>query len=324
MKKSLFRATLSLALALLLSTSSFAADIHIEEEEIISTAHVFPVLPGTDAWNDLSPAERRASTYIPAEKISMMTTAALLETVLNYPYFVDLYAFDTLELAYARVSARFPALAELINRSDAVQTVSLFSDVELQSATTDYSRVWDLELLDDLIDLQSETTPIFPRYTPETVETPNGSDVDVYYNMSWLDHSLMYNYNGSNSKAERKTQEMLEAYPSTVLLASYSQKYNCHSYAWYSTSTSNMYWMPEPDMYIDDESYTSSTYVSGARVTYTVSGNIDHSAIVAYDGMSVSNVTVNSKWGVLGLFQHALEDCPYADGNNVIYEFWEM
>lgn len=337
MKKSLFRTTISLLLVLLLSTPSFATEAHIKDEKSISTAHVFPVRPGTDAWKSLTPTERRASTFISAEKVSKMTTPALLETVLNYPYLCDLYAFDTLKLAYKVVSESFPALAEFVDRPDASQVIALFYDSEINSSTIDYYRLDDIIILNQLLlletglkadiplftlSLQSDPNPNvdLSRFSVASVLAPNGESVEVYVDMTWSDHYFVFGNHFTNGSVSRKIEEYLETYPSTTVVDTYSSKYNCHSYAWYSTSTSNRYWMLDPSEYLEEGSYSESTYESGARVTYTTGGSIIHSAIVVNDASSVGNVVVRSKWGVAAVFQHDILDCPYSG----TVDFWEL
>ena len=71
----------------------------------------------------MTPQERRNSYYVSAEEASKMTTEALVETVLNYPYLSDIYAFNTLQQGIASVSAGFPALPELLSRPDANKAI---------------------------------------------------------------------------------------------------------------------------------------------------------------------------------------------------------
>ena len=49
-------------------------------------------------------------------------------------------------------------------------------------------------------------------------------------------------------------------YPQATIVASASKKYNCHSYAWYLSSTNNKYWMNDPSKYMSDGSYLKLNY----------------------------------------------------------------
>lgn len=51
------------------------------------TPHEYSVLPGTDAWIEMSPEERRTATYVDQAEAENMTTRALLITTLGYPFF---------------------------------------------------------------------------------------------------------------------------------------------------------------------------------------------------------------------------------------------
>ena len=55
------------------------------------TPHEYSVLPGTDAWIEMSPEERRTATYVDQAEAENMTTRALLITTLGYPFLIDMY-----------------------------------------------------------------------------------------------------------------------------------------------------------------------------------------------------------------------------------------
>ena len=106
-------------------------------------------------------------------------------------------------------------------------------------------------------------------------------------------------------------------------------KYNCHSYAWHSTSISNSYMVWDPLAYMNDGSYNKiSTAQVGAKIYYSPvqSGYPDpslersnHSGIVS----SINPVYVTSKWADYGLYNHYYSDCPYYYNNATNYiSFW--
>ena len=94
-----------------------------------------------------------------------------------------------------------------------------------------------------------------------------------------------------------------------------SLRYNCHSYAWYSNSTLNSYWMKDPSKYMSDGSYTRVQKINLASKVYYTSTN--HSARV-YDaeGSSINNAYVISKWGNGPVMVHKVYDCPYTYPDN--------
>lgn len=106
-------------------------------------------------------------------------------------------------------------------------------------------------------------------------------------------------------------------------------KYNCHSYAWYQQSTSNSYWIDYADSFVASRTKKAiNDVVSGNKIVYFSSSNgthqgITHSGVVI--GITESNYnryfTIRSKWGMSGLYEHSLTNCPYFyyDSGNATY-----
>ena len=60
-----------------------------------SDAYDYPVKPGTDAWKALGSHEDMLNAcQIPETTLNRMSTAGLVETVLNYPLFGDAWAWN--------------------------------------------------------------------------------------------------------------------------------------------------------------------------------------------------------------------------------------
>lgn len=111
-------------------------------------------------------------------------------------------------------------------------------------------------------------------------------------------------------------------YPEATLLFGATEDYNCHSYAWYSANIdTNNYWIADPSPYIASGLYQRKTYASEGDIIcyYDDEGNIDHSGIVILGGLLDSNVLVQSKWGVAGVYEHYATDCPYPTDDIVYY-----
>ena len=142
------------------------------------------------------------------------------------------------------------------------------------------------------------------------VRTPAGSYVDV------VDNSAIADWTSSERAA--LDSQTLTAYPTATLLRTASKKYNCHSYAWYSTSSSNHYWMEDPTVYMTDGSYDRATcQVGNIAYWYIPIGIITgqepvHSGIVDVHMQSSAVYGARSKWGQLGVFNHRFDDCPYS------------
>lgn len=147
------------------------------------------------------------------------------------------------------------------------------------------------------------------KYSTSSVKTPKGSKVTTW------------KYKTELSATEKKecVEYVKKNFPSAKKLREPTLKYNCHSYAWYSTGTANAHWMNDPSKYWKDKSYKKyansagsipAKVTKGSKVVYWDGNAVIHSAIVA------SSKKLKSKWGMLGLYEHAPKDCPYAQSNN--------
>ena len=106
-----------------------------------------------------------------------------------------------------------------------------------------------------------------------------------------------------------------DIYTTAVKLREATYSYNCHSYAWYSQSASNPYWMNKPSYFLTDGTYLQTVWNVGDRIVYYDSeGTVTHSGIItAKSGNTISQITVTSKWAWAGLYEHQGDDCPYTD-----------
>lgn len=106
-------------------------------------------------------------------------------------------------------------------------------------------------------------------------------------------------------------------------------KYNCHSYAWYMQSPSNPYWMNDPSTYLmtRGEKAEEDVLVSNKVVYYSTTDgtlqNPSHSGIVI--GVTESggerSFTIRSKWGMQGLYEHDLRNCPYYYESSAVADY---
>jgi hypothetical protein len=293
----------------------------------IDEAWDYTVTPGMDEWKSyITPEQKQAASYVPEDVLKNMTTNALVETVLNYPLLVDIYAFNTPYIGYQAVSSNFYGLTELASRSDAINTLQnyskeYYSDINAVDITYYY--------IDTLIDCITKDTasvnikkyntsrsPIL-KYTITSVRTPRHTEVPAYRNLSWLD----FLFETNQAQQEFARDQYLVTYPSTEVIGDVSPKYNCHSYAWHLSSISNNYWINDPSAYMTDGSYEESSVDYNAKVFYDSSwGSLyDHSGIVY---SIYSTIKVKSKWGCCALFSHHLTDCPYANYGLVLNSYW--
>lgn len=138
-----------------------------------------------------------------------------------------------------------------------------------------------------------------------TVYTPNGTAVPAIYTTDEL----------TPDEINAWSNWVAMYYPLATRETNASRRYNCHSYAWHSQSTSNKIWINSPgdNIYWEDGSYVwiTTTYgygsipsnvPDGAKVSYSWD---DHSAI------KVSSTKFRSKWGKLPRMKHAPHYSPY-------------
>lgn len=117
----------------------------------------------------------------------------------------------------------------------------------------------------------------------------------------------------SNAQKSQLNDDIVGAYNVTKLRDA-TTKYNCHSYAWYSQSINNIYWIGDPTNFrtnwITSTGWTNiipSTVQNGDRVDYYKSdSDRPHSAVV---WSTATNLFV-SKWGTCGLYVHLPTECP--------------
>lgn len=113
---------------LLLIACLFVATIgeteNADPQYTIDTPYEYPILPDTQEWIDLeNVVALREACQIPEKILHNMTTDALFQTVINYPFMVEMYAFDTIQIGYETVRRRFNGLRELENRTDCIDVM---------------------------------------------------------------------------------------------------------------------------------------------------------------------------------------------------------
>lgn len=273
----------------------------------IDNEYEYPITPESEIWSTFSAKEKKSICDVAPEVAQQMTTRALLLTVLHYPYIVDIFGYDSLLDGIDAVKSSFAPLAELFEREDLIITLE---DIlaELDEENVDYV------VANAFLQLLYGVTPLsivdpITGGTQAQVCTPRGSVVLCFRDLTWSDFGITYEYACT-------IRDNFEATYDVVRIRDVSTSYNCHSYAWHSTSSANPYWMNNPSRYILDGSYANSIGSVGDKITYwTEDQGYTHSGIVIGTGR------VRSKWGCLGLYEHDVDECPYAE-NSVENKYW--
>ena len=169
------------------------------------------------------------------------------------------------------------------------------------------------EYLDNALSWSSSTRWDPEDYLTYEVETPNGTTVSpTYKDLPELSPALISYY---NSWADNYSPG------NAYRVATATQKYNCHSYAWHEWSVDNIYWIDSPG---DDTYWNDGSYV----VDYSPNANniirwnsADHSGVLSvYNSSSVGQSWVFSKWGSLPLMLHKMSVCPYTTTSVTFFE----
>ena len=157
----------------------------------IDTPYVYPLQPDTPEWKaTISRMERAAACQIPEDILPAMTTRALAETVLNYPFMVDLYAWNTTSIGFHVLLEDFNGLRELVSRPDGLEVLRQMQQ-EPRTASQDGSSM-PTRYLETLIEEMSKndtsasfSSNIESKANASLPSTPAGTVIyDAYYDLT--------------------------------------------------------------------------------------------------------------------------------------------
>lgn len=339
-----------------------AYDTDDSENNIVS-GYDYPIKPGTREWVEAGNAyERVQACQIPIEILDKLSTEELIESVINYPFLMDIYAFDSLQAGFESVAERFNGLEELMKRDDAVYKIlSKYKNLEVDESLDKKSEesifiLASLEVIlgqDELIEQLDENQKMELEKELESKYLLKKSNSDVYGFTTSIAYRIksearnvlvsplatyyVYTPRGTAVAVSRRGELLTPAekvamdnyvrntYPGITVVRTATTNYNCHSYAWYNTSSSNLYWMNSAYAYMSDGSYIRrSGGITGNRINdkiYYGATNYLHSGIVYARSMG-GNAYVQSKWGSMGLVKHYYSNCPYYSGSSTPISFW--
>lgn len=146
------------------------------------------------------------------------------------------------------------------------------------------------------------------------IKTPSGKTVPA----------SQYIYNRaemSDAEIKKAKTYVTSAFPKATVLRAATNKYNCHSYAWYSQAKTNKVWLNTCITYrTDSKSYKSKNGLIKANDKVVYSAD-KHSGIIASingDNTGLTS-TVKSKWGSLPLMQHKVLYVPASYGAKLTF-----
>ena len=110
------------------SVGASASKVPVDEMGYtINEPYDYPIKPGTDEWFKIEDhVEKVKMLQIPQDVLEKMTTEALVESVVNYPYLLDMLAFATQKLGYEAVRDGFNGLQELERRPDGMSCLAKY------------------------------------------------------------------------------------------------------------------------------------------------------------------------------------------------------
>lgn len=140
----MFKRIISLIIA---ATVVFAFGACAKKDNSADALSVYNIV-GTDKWNKMSRAERVSACRIPADTLSKMSSAELVRAVIEYPFFVDILAYDDVKTGYKALRSECGALQELVKREDGAQALlNVYNDASAQPENADSNEIKCLELL---------------------------------------------------------------------------------------------------------------------------------------------------------------------------------
>ena len=82
---------------------------HYDESGLSAQAHIYEIVPDTEEWNSLPDTlARRKATQVSKSEVENITAHALIKTIITYPFFTDVYAFNMLKGAWRLSAAEIP------------------------------------------------------------------------------------------------------------------------------------------------------------------------------------------------------------------------
>lgn len=135
-----------------------------------------PVLKSQQWVETENHATRVGFCQIPQSTLNSMSTEELVEAILDYPFFMDIYAFDNVNIGMQVMASSFNGLQELANRSDAADVLlEKYESMEVLGSTfqRETQSIYELSNLGALVAQDFVTENL-------SVEQTNLLDAEVY------------------------------------------------------------------------------------------------------------------------------------------------
>lgn len=174
---------------------SFTFGQETESEYSIDEPYEFPITQYDDQWKEFeTKAEALSVCQIPEEILNKMTTEALLETVLNYPFIIDYIAFNDYKDAADNMMRDFNGFSELLSREDLTEVLleaydksnlvsyqefqametdpeNMMLDIESSNIRSNLSKFWETSNLEFIIAYDQIINPDYTEAEAQQFET---------------------------------------------------------------------------------------------------------------------------------------------------------
>ena len=295
------------------SNSDFASTIEAELDKI-----------------DLSYSEEEYYSlyYEASSEILSLPTKELLEYFLNSLTAVDwMFSSNPIEIQEVDYSGN-KVYEELITRKDLAEAVIEYKTNVLQEAKNNALIYKTYELfiknseVASVLNRQLSTENDFSNLLRSESTSSRAAITDLTIMIEYNYHDTIQTINGYDITLLRAGRELTAeektyinnntASFNNVQLSQPSAYYNCHSFAWYRSSSTNPYWIDSVYNYTYDEAClqisSQNVQVGDIIVYYNANGLILHSGIVV--SLNNSNYIICSKWGIAGAYFHSIQNVP--------------
>jgi hypothetical protein len=151
------------------------------------------------------------------------------------------------------------------------------------------------------------------HYQWGSIRTANNNIVTVYQPTREL------------TSAEVAEANSLLAMSGNTRIAEPTAEYNCHSYAWYWYSTDNPHWIKYIDSFLEDDACNEVTSPQEKDIiVYYDAFNVPKHSGVVYSVSSSGTPTIQSKWGMGGVYRHSVNNVPsdYKPTGQVVVKYF--
>ena len=150
---------ISLLITTLMSMLCFASPVYASSSDSIKPTNNIAIKQYYDniihsaEWkSEISRQLRGEMLQLPDEMLKSMTTDELIESVLEYPFFSDIYAFDNIQCGFDIMYSTFNGVRELSTRKDAASTLlNKYNNEKVitneKSEDSDVFRITNMEIL---------------------------------------------------------------------------------------------------------------------------------------------------------------------------------